>query len=198
MAQLASDDFNRANGGLGANWTTVGGSQTAPAINSNGVVPGGVSVNDSSAFYNGVTWPNDQYSQVQGITAASGSIGQFAMIRGTSAACTYYRAGVSDSAYGGSCAWKVQKAVTGTFTTISSGTTSISANDTLYLEAQGTSLKFKVNSTSISTPTDSAIASGSAGLALYVDSGSVTDSKLDNWAAGDFSASDTIFAQAVF
>ncbi len=58
---LASDDFNRANGGPGAGWTVI---DSDPQIVAQHVQePNTRDGNDSIAIYTGRTWPADQYDR---------------------------------------------------------------------------------------------------------------------------------------
>ncbi len=75
---LASDDFNRANGGPGAGWTVI---DSDPQIVAQHVQePNTRDGNDSIAIYTGRTWPADQYSQVT-VLAASLHQGASAVVR---------------------------------------------------------------------------------------------------------------------
>jgi hypothetical protein len=57
------DDFNRADGGLGANWTTITGTG-APQIVGNLVQPVAVGgATGSQSLYTAITWPNTQYAR---------------------------------------------------------------------------------------------------------------------------------------
>jgi hypothetical protein len=62
--QIASDDFNRADGGLGGNWTNYsGGGFGTPTITSNAVNSGADNF-DAPAYWSGAgTFTDDQYSQ---------------------------------------------------------------------------------------------------------------------------------------
>src|SRR5690349_7052012 len=60
QAATISDNFNRANGGLGANWTTVSGT-TAPQIVNNTVQPGSAGTLNS-AYWSANTFGANQYA----------------------------------------------------------------------------------------------------------------------------------------
>ena len=68
-AATVTDNFNRANGALGSNWTPNFYTQTNFAIASNAA---GVSVNSNFAlaFYSGATFKDDQYAQYRYIDVA--------------------------------------------------------------------------------------------------------------------------------
>lgn len=59
MALPASDNYNRANGGLGANWTTPAGAN-APTISGNQVVGTG---GDCFAYWSADAFTDDQYAE---------------------------------------------------------------------------------------------------------------------------------------
>src|SRR5215475_4863441 len=73
LAVTASDDFNRANGSLGAGWTDV--SDGGLAIVSQAVA-GTAGAGVSGDIRTGESYPSDQYSQVQ-VTSAQLSGGQW-------------------------------------------------------------------------------------------------------------------------
>lgn len=184
MAILASDNFNRANGGLGANWTTIA-SMGAPQIVSNLIQ---TTSGRDGAYYSAITWPNDQYAQVTLIRYRN-----WAMVRVANVAGEYngYMFLVSTSDI--TTAISIEKYLNNSgFTTLSSGTRTNSANDLIYLEIQGSTLIAKINAVQVLTGSDSAFASGRAGLAV----GNVDGDRVDDFVGGDFSSGDTLFAQA--
>ena len=63
MPQLAFDDFVRANAfTLGANWTNTEGSWEV--FSNSAVVTSSGAGSYSSTYWNAISWPNDQYSQI--------------------------------------------------------------------------------------------------------------------------------------
>jgi hypothetical protein len=93
---VASDTFQRANGGLGANWTTITG-LTNPQIVSNQVQPSATGVN-CSARYSGTAFPNDQVSE---ITIGTGFVSEastfvFLQVRVAAGADTCYQANIGN------------------------------------------------------------------------------------------------------
>src|SRR5579863_1167033 len=69
-ATSVSDNFNRANGGLGSNWTTMTGTN-APQISSNLLQPGTANT-VNAAFWTANSFANDQYVQAK-MPASTGS-----------------------------------------------------------------------------------------------------------------------------
>lgn len=184
MSVLASDAFTRANGGLGANWTTITG-EGSPQISTNRVRTTAVGT-DSEARYSAVSFPNDQYSQVAIITSSSNSTGAGAIARASNSANTWY------GAYGknlGSATLTVVKCVAGAHSNLTSAGKTIASGDIVRIEASGTSISGYINGVLQSGPTtDSAIASGDAGVVVFADAGTTADAELDDWEGGDFTS----------
>lgn len=184
MSILATDNFNRADGGLGANWTTVTG-EGSPAIVSN-VVQTGATGTDSLAYYNAATWPNDQYSAVKLVTAATAFCGNGPVVRAAAGADTYYQLEGNFAGSGPAAGLRLLKRVAGTGTQLVQNSYAWSAGDTARLEIIGTTLTGYINGVSRITATDAALASGNAGLIVYVDSGLTLLAKIDDFEGGDF------------
>lgn len=183
MGVLATDNFNRADvNPIGGNWTTVT-SEGAFKIVSNAVQPASLSA-DSTAYYNAVTWPNDQYAQVKvtvNETTAGNGLGP--CVRASASANTFYRV-VADHAGSGNI--ELSKFIAGSYTQIWGRTATFVNGDTLRLEVQGTTLRVYINGVQVGADaTDSSIASGNAGLAYSSNTVSVSG---DDWEGGDFAA----------
>lgn len=200
MAQIVSDDFNRANGTLGANWTVIAaGADIGLDIVSN-QCKASAATGESIAWFSGGGWTggNDQYAEAK-IVAIEASKDAAVVVRASGASIAVANAyfidlNSLDSAtpgLGGTVTISFYKQVAGSFTQLGTDfTTTISANDVVRLEVTGsgasTVLVAKVNGTQVGTVTDSAgshVASGNPGL--YVGSG--TGCIWDDFAAGDFS-----------
>lgn len=192
MSTLASDNFNRANGGLGSSWTTVTGNG-APQINTSQVNTVAVG-NDSYAYYNGVSWPADQWSQcaLKTVTGASGKAAG-PIVRAVPGANTFYLFH-AEGVIGSSTVLEIRKCIAGAYTTIATtgATSTVATGDVLYLEVQGTTLVARKNGTFVLSVTDSSIGTGNAGIGVFSDTGAVTDAALDDWSGGDFASPATI------
>lgn len=189
MGQIVSDDFNRANStGLGANWTDV--------TNGFDVVSNQASArsgSDNQSAYTGAAWTGgaDHYSEAT-IQAKNTNEDGGVIVRSATGAETFYYFAIDQNDSGGalgtslSCA--IFKVVAGAFTLLGSASSfTVSAGDLLRIEAQGTNVTAKQNGVTKFGPTsDSAIATGKPGLF-----GFQSGIKLDNFAAGDFSAGST-------
>src|SRR5437868_14876954 len=86
--QLASDNFNRSNANpIGGNWTGVTNNNQ---IVSNAVQPNGTNNAEHSSYYNQLSWPNDQYSEVS-ITTLTGSVQAGPCVRMATGANSMYQ-----------------------------------------------------------------------------------------------------------
>lgn len=193
MALPATDNFNRANGGLGANWTTVS-TMAAPLISGNLVQTNLVS-QDSAAFWNADTFPNDQRSQViatKAITDTGKSV--FAAVRVAAATKDFYAAGARGP-LGASATLEIRKFISGTSTVLSTATKTINAGDLIMCEVIGNTLNAYVNGVLQGTVASGGqLLTGSAGIFIFVDTGADTDAQLDDWQGGGIPTADAAVA----
>lgn len=182
MTALATDNFNRADAAnLGANWTVgPGGAQTLGVTSNQCAVK--ASGADSRNYYSGIAWPNDQYSQAAALQAVDYSAVD---TRQSAAANSFYGAAVF-SAFGPATNIELAKVVTGSYTSLTSGTAAVALNDVIRCEAQGTTVRFLVNGVQKLTTTDAALSSGNAGLMGTTSAGA--EPTWEDWEGGDFSA----------
>lgn len=164
MTLPAIDNFNRADGSLGSNWTQANGTNN-PRISSNALDSFDAS-NDCLAYWNADSFNNDQYSQ---LVYKSGT-GQFLGPSARVSASNGY--GTELNQVGGRYLFKV---VAGVTTTIASDSgASFAANDLYRLECSGTSITLKKNGTNVFSVTDTAVPSGAAGVTGYGTGGGAT------------------------
>lgn len=180
-AQLFSDDFNRADAAtLGANWTNDAGASGGWQIATNRATQINL-VAIQTAYLSSWTGGNDQYAETQMVTLAGGWFGP--VVR-ASTNTTGYVAAVF--ALGSAANIVVVSFIAGASTTVGTVSTTVNANDVVRLEAQGTTIRVKLNGVQIFSQTDATIASGSPGLMTDPSSGG--QNIVDNFAAGDFSS----------
>lgn len=186
---LATDNFNRADGGLGANWTTITG-KGSPQVNNNVAVTTAVGT-DSMARYSAISWPDNQYAQVKVSAVSSSASGTGPIVRCATGAASFYLAYVTGLS-GGLATIKLTKYTTGTGSDLVTATNQpFAVNDVLRLEVSGNPAVLKVyrNGIVISalnfTDSSSPFTSGQPGFLAYVDAGAVTDSSADDWEGGD-------------
>ena len=153
-----SDNFNRANGPLGSNWTVEGPGSVA--IVSNNAVVTATSGTYTTAAYTGASFSDDQFASVKIIVA--GFVADGVGVRLSSSTNNGYGC---DFEHGGGATIEIDKIVSGLPTALVSQTSPIpNPGDILRLEVSGTSLACYLNGTLILTTTDSTYASGSPGF----------------------------------
>ena len=184
MSVMATDNFDRANGGLGASWTTTAGFN-APQIASNVVNALAVAA-DACAYYSTIVWPNDQWSEIKYVSAVTSAGGCLATVRTSGADGTFYTGGLFAATFGTGKAIRIERWLAGAILTIATGTATVNAGDVMRLEAQGTTLSLRLNGRQVLSVINNVIASGSAGLFTTDDTGLVGDHQLDNWQGGNF------------
>lgn len=182
MTVLATDAFNRADGALGANWTTVTG-QDPLVIVSNEATYTSVG-NDAASVYTGVAFPDDHYSQgvVKNLNAvAPGDTGIGLIVRALTAARTNYRLTINSNPAG---SWQLAKFIAGAFTDLNDGTDAWASGDTARLEAQGTTIRVLRNGVQIFSVVDGGIPTGGGAGIVY--SSTATGETIDDFEGGDF------------
>ena len=157
----AFDNFNRSDGPLGSNWTTVTG-LAAPAIVSNQATVG-TNNTDNAAYYNAVSPTSNQYAYAVW-TSSSGDGGVAARMQ--SAAATFYLCHIYANFY-----LNIYEVTEGSFVSRANTTLTISSGDIIRIECTGTnptSISFKVNGTErLSYSDTSPIENGKPGIHCY-------------------------------
>lgn len=169
----ASDNFNRADGAIGSNWTLQDGTLT---ISSNAVV---VASGFNIAFINTGSFNNDQSGQIDLVNAPPswGNLNSAVEIH-----VRMSSTGATQNHYGfvlkGNDSTEFYKTVSGVDTTLTcTGCTTVTAlaGDTLKISIVGSSLTGQVirSGTPIltATATDSSLTTGRPGFAIYLSSG---------------------------
>ena len=175
---LATDAFNRANENpIAGNWSSVAPAlqlvnnaarAASPSLGANGV-----------AFYNALTWPADQWSEVTistlptEITGGMGDNGP--AVRIASNAPTYYLAAAFANG-----SLELYRAINNNFTRLLVAGT-VATGDRVRLEVQGATLRVYRNGVLLGSVVDTQIATGSAGMGQDGTSGA-----MDDWAGGGF------------
>lgn len=173
---VVTDNFNRADGGLGSNWATLTGAGTIRIVSNQAAGPS--SSTDSAARYTATAIGADQYSQA--IIQSGDNLDSGILCRCSSSAFSCYFASPYASIQ------TLNKFTNGSFSTLSSGAGSINIGDTLRVEAEGTTIRYKKNGTQVISVTDSSFASGQPGLFFYESL-----ARLDDWEAGDLGGGPT-------
>jgi hypothetical protein len=198
--QLASDNFQRGAGGLGANWTTNVGT---PVIASSGVVEGTTLNNPSVAHYNAVSFPNDQYSESTILALANNNCFCGVVVRAAASAQTYYELVARGPLTVGNGALILVKLISGVQSALTAYTTgaiavtglSLNAGDVVSLVASGTTISGYLNGILIIQGTDASIASGSAGIQVQPNNPANT-AHVTNWDGGSAVLPTSTFSPA--
>jgi hypothetical protein len=194
---IASDDFNRADGALGANWADIDPTWGTVSITSN-KVGGGSGEGAASRWIGAGSFIDDQYASVVvgGIATTNDWVG--AMVRvgaGTNASRSYYLLAFTDTAPQQTYLVKV---VVGTSTTLKTDTSVSWANgDRIEIEVEGTTLRGMKNGVALGggyTVTDSSISSGLPGIWCNSNTHLITG---DDWQGGNLVAALPFFMPAM-
>ncbi len=167
---MATDNFNRDNGGLGANWTTCSNVQ-APQISSNQVVQGS---DESGAYWSADSFNDDQYSKIKVVTSADWMA---TIVRFNPGAQETMYALFRD--YGTTLAIYVRSA--GSWTQLGSvyGPIAVPNGSTFKLSVTGETLTPAVDDVDLATRSSAAIASGAPGFRVK------SPAVLDDWEGGN-------------
>ena len=177
----ASDNFNRADGGLGVNWTKpVPASEQTLVIVSNQVTPG---IEDAHCY---AYWTRDMFSQDQYSQVLISNVGPWngVIVRAQSAIDRFYLAFVF-----GSSDYRIYLRKDGLYYLLSTGNTETwSAGDIIGLEAAGLNpvqLTLLRNGNPVLTYTDATenLVGGSPGIGIYSPSGDHL--AIDDWEGGN-------------
>lgn len=177
----ASDNFDRADGAIGADWTAVNGSWN---IASNLCVQRTV----AGAYYNvwyDATVPatNDFYSEAIVVTPTS-LIASGPAVRMAAAAVTSY----NYIFFGGDFSYLTETAA-GAETILDTGDAAVAAtNYTARLQANGTALTGTRSGAADVSATDATLASGNWGLVAYGGIAAGTTQSWNTWIAADLAA----------
>lgn len=185
-SQLASDNFNRSNGPLGPNWTTVA---DANQIVSNQVeatvliTEDGI---DNTSFYNAVSAPSDQYSQVTIGNIKNGQGGNnpdFGVVLRATSASSYYSLVLQDND-NGTIGYEIFR-TPGTFA-LSEGYApgSLIGGSVIFGSVIGSLLQISLNGNLITSTYDPLpLKSGQFGVAVN-DYVFLSDGSISSWSGG--------------
>jgi hypothetical protein len=180
----ASDNFNRANGGLGSNWTDATGMSGLQVVSN--ACAGTVSAEQVSFWATTAgSFSADQYSEgaVRGMVSGAKYAGVVVRMSGDDG-YTFYTDGASGAGH-----TEVARYDNAVPTVLQSFATTVAAGDVLKLQITGTTLKAYKNGVQLGTDiTDATYAAGQPGIDCY------DTTNVDDWSAADIT--DTLFAQA--
>lgn len=175
--EASLDDFNRADGSLGSNWTTVT-SMDPLAVAGNECI-GTNSGSHNVAYWSANSFDDDQFSEMTVGAAAVGPGTTYwgPVVRAQVGAQSFYVMYVNNSAVGVT----IYRWQAGSATQIDGGgvaPTVATPGDVLRLEIVGNALTAYVNGVARATATDSTFASGYPGINIF------RDGTADNWTGG--------------
>jgi len=180
-ATTVSDNFNRANGGLGSNWTTVAGTN-APKIVSN-VLKAGSPNTINSAYWSANTFSGNQFVQAN-MPASSGSNwgpGIAVRLSSTKGYFLWYGNTANQISI-----WR-QDSASSWSQIATSGTLTIAATDVWMLQANGSVITAYQNGKQVASVTDTHYTTGSPGVWMYYSNNQIT-----NWSGGDLAPTYTV------
>lgn len=166
---LATDDFNRADGSLGANWTIQLGSNMAIVSNEAKTSTTGA---DQLAFWDADTFADDQYAQAKFVNTSGGLNGVCVRNSVVGASKNSYFLRLDG----------IHKFVGGAYTKIKNATETTDGDDIFKLTISGDTLTGYKNGVQFVTVDDSDLTSGSPGILQFT---SGTAAILDDWEGGD-------------
>jgi hypothetical protein len=179
-AATISDNFNRANGGLGSNWTTVSGT-TAPQIVNNTVQPGSAGTLNS-AYWSANTFDGNQYAAASFPNSSGANYGPAIAVRLSNSKGYFLWYGNSDSTVS---IWRMDSSSSWTQLSASAKLT-VAATDVWQLQAVGSTLTGYQNGKQVVTATDTNYTTGAPGIWMYYATNQIT-----NWSGGDVTTAPT-------
>lgn len=176
MTALVQDDGTGTDANpIGGIYTTLTGFAPLRRVSNKFAGANGGSDGDCAA-YTSTVMPNNQYAQVQVDTVGGGDAGP--MIRMATGAQSGYFVQNSDGAN-----MYVYSISSGSFALVDSDAAAYATGNTIYLEAQGTSIVSKKNGSTINSATDATLSSGRVGMNMYTQA-----TRFSLFEGGDFSA----------
>lgn len=174
------DDFNRANGGLGGNWTTDTGT-TAIASNQWTVTAG-----EAVSRYSGQSLSSENHYGQATITARGGGYSGPIARKIASSTLTYYLCAVQAT---GNDTIELYKRVTGTYTSLGTFGVNTVAGDVLKVLCRGSTIQCYRNNVQIISVTDTSITGNlQAGIVAQL-----TTASYDDFLGSDEFAAATMF-----
>ena len=176
-SSVVSDNFDRADGGLGGNWTTVAGT-SAPRIVSN-TLRAGTAGALNSAYWSASTFGADQFAQASLPDSSGTQYGPGIAVRlsGTQGYFLWY-----GNSPGTVSLWRMDGSSSSSWTQLaqSAPLTMSPSSDVWMIQAVGSTISGYQNGNLVVQATDTHITSGSPGVWLYYSS-----NQIDNWSGGD-------------
>ena len=174
-ATTVSDNFNRADGPLGSNWTTVPGT-SAPKIVSD-ILRAGTPGALNSAYWSASTFSNDQFAQASLPNSSGTQYGPGIAVRLSGSKGYFLWYGNSSNTVS---LWRMDSSSSWTQLAQSPSLTLSPSSDVWKIQAVGSTISGYQNGNLVVQATDTNIKSGSPGVWMYYSS-----NQLDNWSGGN-------------
>jgi hypothetical protein len=181
FATSVSDNFSRANGALGSNWTTVAGT-TSPRIVSNRLTVGTASTLNS-AYWSASTFGSDQFAQATLPNSSATRYGPGIAVRLSSSRGYFLWYG---SAANTVSLWRMDSSTSWTQLGQSAVLTVTPSTDVWRITAVGSTIAGYQNGNQVVLATDASVTSGNPGVWLYYSS-----NQIGSWSGGDVAAPKT-------
>jgi hypothetical protein len=171
-----SDNFNRANGDLGDNWTTVAGTYDPEIISNQVQVSPATNGHLHSAYWTANTFSSNQYAQAKFPNIASGCCGPSIAVRlaDSRGYILWWGNGTNNVSI-----WRMDSSNHWSLL-VSSDSLTIADTDVWRLEAVGVALRGYQNGNLVLETTDAYYTDGSPGIWLYF-----SGNQLEDWSGGD-------------
>ena len=185
LVVLASDNFQRADANpIGGNWSPLSSGNTAQIVSDNVRISTVSSPGDS--YWNALSWPNDQWSQITlGTIVGTTSFAGCEVRMDTSGTKSAYRLAWGGAATGSGGTLYLQKQVSGTTTVLQSRSLTANIGDVFTLCAIGSDISAYWNGFLVLAITDTSLTSGAAGF-QESSSAAVADANITAWSGGSF------------
>ena len=180
-AATVSDNFNRSNGGLGSNWTTVSGT-TAPQIVNNTAQPGSAGTLNS-AYWSANTFGGNQYAAASFPNSSGTNYGPGIAVRLSNSKGYILWYGNSASTVS---IWRMDNSASWSQLKTSAKLT-VASTDVWQLQAVGSTLTGYQNGKQVVTTTDTQYTTGAPGIWMYY-----ATNQIANWSGGDVATAGEI------
>lgn len=189
---MATDSFTASDGtqltGYSANWSLGNALSSDFVIDTNALRTPFSRAIALHAYRNDGSFADDQYAEAK--IAQVGSAAQYMGVCVRAGNGDAYAFVVDGTNY---LMWKLIGY--GSYTQLAFAALAVTAGDTIRLEASGTTLTAKLNGATVTTVTDSALASGRPGVAGQGGAASGTYTLLDDWVGADLAAASLQYWQ---
>lgn len=194
MTTLATDNFNRADGALGANWAVITVGSVMPVIVSNAIRPPTVSTFCSCYWVGGPVFPADQWMQTTAVAINGTTQPVSTFVRaGNNGVDRFGYAAVFDNT-GCNIYWRTDNS---TFGLLATSAVPLSNGDVIYMEVRGNIVTLLRNGAAYLTANDTGAhlpSGGAPGYQLF--NATLANSICDNFTAGDFNLTAALTGSA--